>query len=233
MNKREVDELIQRALKEKDIAPIGCGFYPINPINPINTVTTGTVCQQTLIERAPDTKDLTMLVAQTREKMRREKQIKVTFPVVAADSFIAGHYDAQVYDYSSTLIGSPTNQGIDLSKASIEHKDQLPLLTDEKRVASTHPEPPPAPATQPVPPVQRAPGARLHELAKAVLEPAAYRRYVEPHLADMWLEYNRALNAGNELEARRIVRRGYIEVLKPLLFGLLRTLLRLWMHTRS
>ena len=64
-----------------------------------------------------------------------------------------------------------------------------------------------------------------------VLTPEVYSRYVEPHLADIWFEYNRALNDGDNDAARRIVIRGHFEVLKPFLFGLVRMLVRFWFRT--
>lgn len=54
---------------------------------------------------------------------------------------------------------------------------------------------------------------------------------MESHLADMWYQYNQALSQGNEKEARRVVLRGYFEVLTPLLYGVLRTVIRLWLRS--
>jgi hypothetical protein len=79
---------------------------------------------------------------------------------------------------------------------------------------------------------ERAPGARLHSLAKLLLTAEAYRRYVEPHLADVYLEYNQALLTGDVKAANRVVWRGYFEVVKPFAYGLLRSLFRYWLQTR-
>jgi len=79
---------------------------------------------------------------------------------------------------------------------------------------------------------ERAPGAKLHSLAKFLLTAEAYRRYVEPHLADIYLEYNNALATGDIKAANRVVWRGYFEVVKPFAYGLARSLFRFWLQTR-
>jgi hypothetical protein len=91
--------------------------------------------------------------------------------------------------------------------------------------------PPAATHRQAIP--ERAPGAKLHSLAKLLLTAEAYRRYVEPHLADIYLEYNEALTAGDPKAAKRVVLRGYLEVLKPFAYGLVRSLFRLWLQTQK
>jgi hypothetical protein len=97
----------------------------------------------------------------------------------------------------------------------------------------TKPEVGVAKATTPRPIVPvRAPGARLHSLAKLLLTDEAYRRYVEPHLADVYLEYNQALSTGDVKAANRVVWRCYFEVAKPFVYGLLRSLFRYWLQTR-
>jgi hypothetical protein len=88
--------------------------------------------------------------------------------------------------------------------------------------SSTGPTPIQAQATMP----ERAPGAKLHGLAKFLLTAEAYRRYVEPHLADIYLEYNDALAAGDVKAANRVVWRGYFEVVQPFAYGLVRPLFR-------
>jgi len=93
--------------------------------------------------------------------------------------------------------------------------------------SSTVPTPIQAQATMP----ERAPGAKLHSLAKFLLTAEAYRRYVEPHLADIYLEYNDALAAGDVKAANRVVWRGYFEVVKPFAYGLVRSLFRFWLQT--
>lgn len=76
----------------------------------------------------------------------------------------------------------------------------------------------------------RAPVTRLHDFAKLVLPREAYERYVEPHLADIRLEYNRALEAGDSQGARRIVIRGYFGVVKPFLYGVVRSAVKAWLE---
>jgi hypothetical protein len=68
-------------------------------------------------------------------------------------------------------------------------------------------------------------------LAKFLFTAEVYRRYVEPHLADIYLEYNDALAKGHAKVTKRVVWRGYFEVVKAFAHGLVRSLFRFLLQT--
>lgn len=72
------------------------------------------------------------------------------------------------------------------------------------------------------------PAKRLADVGRFLLTKDAYKRYVEPHVADIHHEYFEALKAGQGGRARMIVVLGYLRVLRPLLAGLVATARALW-----
>jgi hypothetical protein len=84
-------------------------------------------------------------------------------------------------------------------------------------------------AASPVPAprkIELPPAHLLVVISKWLLNDEAYRRYVEPHVLDMRLEYYKAIAAGRRIQARWIVLRGYWDVLTPLRRGLWITITR-------
>lgn len=240
MTKSEVEERIQQALREKRQ---GTTCFPTQyPFLTGEVQANGyLIPQPSIIVRASETSSLSKLVAETREQMRNEQRgaAKVVFNNSGGNlGYYTGNWSLPATHESVFYHQLNADQQIDRSQVNTGVRDQLPLLKEEAEPAmvdesctpAARNDPPPlAPSVAPeVIVIQRAPAAQLHHLAKRILEPEVYRRYVEPHLADMWLQYNEALRRGNEREARRVVLRGYFEVLKPLLYGALRMAVRWW-----
>jgi hypothetical protein len=223
MNSRELEALIQEKLK----TPTFSQSSVTNSCTTGSYVTTGylTAFRTTLIEPVPETHDMAKLVADTRAKMKLEK---------AAPTYV-------MPDFINTF-GTPTTYG----NPSLDFKVELPgaqIVGEAKLVAQpadiqgsgkvkSAPTSTPTPMANKVAIPERAPGAKLHSLAKFLLTAEAYRRYVEPHLADVYLEYNNALAAGDLKAANRVVWRGYFEVVKPFAYGIARSLFRFWLQTR-
>jgi hypothetical protein len=175
------------------------------------------------IEQVPETHDMARLVADTRAKMKLEKaaQTYVMPDMINTFGTMGAHYQT-----SPDLIVE-----IQSGRVEIEAKvlpNTAAVTPADKTKSSTAPTPTQTRATVP----EQAPGAKLHNLAKLLLTAEAYRRYVEPHLADVYLEYNNALAAGDVKAANRVVWRGYFEVVKPFAYGLVRSLFRFWLQTR-
>jgi hypothetical protein len=245
MNKRPIGDSIQQALNVSRCEAVtpGVRVYSVKP-SAISWMT-GTVSMvlPSLIETARETKDLHKLAADTREQMRREKLTTASFPIVPVGSNLA--VIPEVADSSYNWYHVVTEPKIDLSRVDSGYRARPAFVVEEKsegsQKAMAHVE---APETtiqvHNVPrisnkssvaaPMDRVPATRLHDLAKLVLTRDAYERYVEPHLADIWLEYNRALETGDSKGARRIVMRGYFEVVKPFLYGVLRSAVKVWLE---
>jgi hypothetical protein len=233
MTKNEIEERIQRALREKRQGATYVNAQYLSPT--VETqATTYFFPQSGSIVVASETSSLSKLVAETREQMRNEQRaVKATFNSTGGN-FYTG--DWSLPTVSETFYHQlSADQQIDLPQVDSGVHDQLPLLK-QAEPPKTNASPAPTAGNDPVPPtpeavvIQRAPAAQLHHLAKRILEPEVYQRYVEPHLADMWLQYNEALRRRDDREARRVVLRGYFEVLKPLLYGALRMVVRWWMR---
>jgi hypothetical protein len=177
----------------------------------------------TLIEPVPETSDMAKLVAETRAKMKQEQAASVYVP----SNFIASVNPTPIqFDPPDMLFDLPQRA------IAVEAKGVSATVSDS---SAAKPKPLVGTAKSTPPRVvvpERAPGARLHSLAKLLLTAEAYRRYVEPHLADVYLEYNQALLTGDVKAANRVVWRGYFEVVKPFAYGLLRSLFRYWLQTR-
>ncbi|MBS0417034.1 MAG: hypothetical protein JSR66_04940 [Proteobacteria bacterium] len=236
MTKSEMQEQIQRALREKrQGTTYGYTSYLYPTVE--TQATTYFFPQSSSIVVASETSSLSKLVAETREQMRNEQRAaKVTLNDSGGNFYVG---DWSLPTVSGTFYRQlSTDQPTGLSEVDSGVRDQLPLLKQtEPPMANASSAPAPGNVPLPLPPeavvVQRAPAAQLHHLAKRILEPEVYQRYVEPHLADMWLQYNEALRRRDDREARRVVLRGYFEVLKPLLYGALRMLFRWWMRVGS
>ena len=236
MTKNEMEERIQRALREKRQGTTYVNTQYLCPT--VETqATTYFFPQSSSIVVAAETSSLSKLVAETREQMRNEQRAaKATFNS-SGGNFYTGDWSLPTVSETFNHHWS-TDQQIDLPQVDSGVRDQLPLLK-QAEPPKTNASPAPTAGNDPVPPppeavvIQRAPAAQLHYLAKRILEPEVYQRYVEPHLADMWLQYNEALRRRDEREARRVVLRGYFEVLKPLLYGALRMVVRWWLRARG
>jgi hypothetical protein len=195
-----------------------------------------------LIKTAPETGSLSKLVEQTRESMRAERARRMSTVRNGGPVY----FGSSVVTFS--LGGADDSIGVktpDLIVRESYRRWEPQALPPTVEIHATQPapevqgtrEPPkkieiserePAWSTSPGPILERAPAARLHAIAKKILTPDLYRRYVEPQVADMWHEYYAAIRAGNESAAKAVVRRGLIESLKPLAFALFRAALRLW-----
>jgi len=197
------------------------------------------VPQPPYIVTVPETSSLSKLVAETREQMRKERPVHQRwFYGTAVESSNLIDWPPSVGHARTFFQEWESNRSIDLSRAAVGRREPLPPPQATKPlVSNTTPaatadtdtrSPPRSPHESIV--IQRAPAAQLHHLAKRLLEPEVYQRYVEPHLADMWFQYNAALRQGNEREARRVVWRGYFEVLKPIFFAALRMALSWWLR---
>jgi len=233
MTKSEIEERIQRALREKRQGTTHVNTPYLYPTveTPANTYF---FPQSSNIVVASETSSLSKLVAETREQMRKEQRAaKTTFNNIERNFYVRDWSLPTVSESFHHQLSA--DQQIDLSEVGSGVHDQLPLLkAAEPPMSNASSAPAAGNAPLPPPPeavvVQRAPAAQLHHLAKRILEPEVYQRYVEPHLADMWLQYNEALRRRDDREARRVVLRGYFEVLKPLLYGALRMIVRWWMR---
>jgi hypothetical protein len=208
MNRSAIEALIQEKLKKASSTDSFTNAYV-------------PIWRTTLIEPVPETHDMAKLVAETRAKMKQEEAAS---PYLTS-SFIQSLNQTQVHfdppDVQFGLPGRPVAAEIKIPSAS----------TEEKAVEKTKSSPGATKSAESVNLPERAPGAKLHSLAKLLLTTEAYRRYVEPHLADMYLEYNAALSAGDVKAAKRVVWRGYFEVVKPFAYGLLRSLFRFWLQS--
>jgi len=78
--------------------------------------------------------------------------------------------------------------------------------------------------------IQTPPGARLARCATFLLTKDAYRRYVQPVIADMQFEYCEALAAGATGRARWIAVRGWFLVVPGWVVGLAGRIVR-WMFS--
>jgi hypothetical protein len=229
MNNSELEALIQEKLKAPTFSQSAMtGTYATG-----NYVTTGylTPFRTTLIEPVPETHDMAKLVADTLAKMKLEKAA----PTVVMPDMLNTFGTLAPYATAATN-GDPSPELIiESSGGRIVGEAKLVAQAADIKGADR---PKSAPAAAPTPAAnkvvipERAPGAKLHSLAKFLLTAEAYRRYVEPHLADIYLEYNNALTAGDVKAANRVVWRGYFEVVKPFAYGLARSLFRFWLQTR-
>jgi hypothetical protein len=224
MNKRELDALIEEKLKSPTFSQssVTTGFAAGS------CVTTGylTPYRTTLIEPVPETRDMAKLVAETRAKMKLEKAAPAY--VIPDVMNLFGTPTTYGQAPQDLILGSSVSRIVGEAKLVAQPADMKG--SDEKKSSPTASPSPAADNKVAIP--ERAPGARLHSLAKLLLTAEAYRRYVEPHLADVYLEYNNALAAGDIKAANRVVWRGYFEVVKPFAYGLARSLFRFWLQTR-
>jgi hypothetical protein len=223
MNSRELEALIQEKLK----TPTFGQSSVTNSCTTGSYMTTGylTAFRTTLIEPVPETHDMAKLVADTRAKMKLEKAA----PTYVMPDFINAFGAPTAYGDPSLdfKVESPRGQIVGEAKLVAQPADIQGSGKPKSAPTST-----PTPMANKVAIPERAPGAKLHSLAKFLLTAEAYRRYVEPHLADVYLEYNNALAAGDLKAANRVVWRGYFEVVKPFAYGIARSLFRFWLQTR-
>jgi hypothetical protein len=76
--------------------------------------------------------------------------------------------------------------------------------------------------------IERPPAHLLVSITSRILSSSAYRRYVEPHIADVYHEYYVALRAGDLRAAKKVVFWGYIRALSPLIAAIARTVIALF-----
>lgn len=84
-------------------------------------------------------------------------------------------------------------------------KDTMTAVLDRRRSGST---------------IVLPPGDTLARVTKSLLTQSAYKRYVEPVIADMQQEYLEAVAAGHERHAQLIALRVYLLIIPGWLYGL-------------
>ena len=72
--------------------------------------------------------------------------------------------------------------------------------------------------------IRKPPAHTLVSIASALLSASAYKRYVEPHIADIYHEYFEAISNDDEREAKKVVFWGYLRALWPLIAATARTI---------
>lgn len=225
---------------EAYVGPIAGGPTTSFPVYTIYTNAT-TSSTASPIRQAPGTTDLDKLVAETREQIRTEGEMQL------------GNYVAQpclnTFVYSFPPVKEEPKIIVVESPRRWSRRDEaeVPIARETVGVEEAHASevrhhPPAESSTASAAACQQissleevdtialesAPAAVVHAIAKRILTPDLYARYVEPQFADMWHEYCIAIRNGEEKRARLVVRRGLWEVSKPLLFAIIRTAFRVW-----
>jgi hypothetical protein len=216
MTKRELEAAIQEKLRASQFNAVSVVGTGVSQYSTTNGYVTN--CRTTLIVSVPETHDMAKLVAETRATMKLEEPAPI---YTTANVAAWGHW---------TVPAAQPDLIIEKSRHRVELETKIINADVSHEAKSATVVKPISASALPVP--DRAPGAKLHTLARFLLTAEAYRRYVEPHLADIHLEYNNALRDGDIKGANRVVWRGYLEVIKPFAYGLVRSLFRLWLQTR-
>lgn len=191
------------------------------------------------IRRVPSTRDLDKLVVQTRAQMHSEEELQ------RGNCVVQPLTNAFVYPLSTLkeqpkiiVVESPRRwsrrdepESVNIDRpAGVGANPSSEIRSDraaESTAASTA-QSPQLSGTDDVSTVtlERAPAGVIHAIAKRILTPELYARYVEPQFADMWHEYCLAIRSGDQTKARLVVRSGLWEVFKPLLYALIRSAFR-------